>query len=251
MTIIVVTNTSGNSGKSTLAKHWLKPRMGQGVHCISMFHEETAAPKGFADQEVHKRSATEDVAIRIYGGMADTSLLIDMGSSRVNEINRFWGQVDGLHKRVDHFVLPFQVTQKSITDTISSAFTLLEMGVDAHKIVLVPNMIRTTSEIECKTFKTLIARPVEDNELSLIATPIRYHPFFDAVQFHDCTSRQVAAYHVPRLSIDATADAIAERAEILAFRRLARIAEKNLEQAYADLMKLTPSPLRHEHPMAA
>jgi hypothetical protein len=140
MSKIVVTNFSGNAGKSTISRHLLAPRMNNAtvipVESINSDGSDDVAIKGRQFAELMEALAVMDNAV------------VDVGASNVED---FLGQMKdyrGSHEDFDYFVVPTVPKKKQIRDTIATIDTLAEIGVPADKIRVVFNMVDRDEDVE-------------------------------------------------------------------------------------------------------
>lgn len=236
MTIIVITNNTGNCGKSTLAKHLLKPRMGDSVSCIAYGHSRNAKPQAYADFCFDGRSAEDEVAARIFHDSAmKRNLLIDVGSSDMRNVNRMWDAFDSLHKRVDVYLVPCMPDPKQVADTITSIDTLLKRGVEASKIVVVRNNFNESDFFQRDAYKA-IEEDSGRGGYKMIKTPVFSNGILGLVNRYSESLRDYANF---KLSAPSTAQTekdhnlICRTFEIVAF---ARRAENNLNLVYTELV---------------
>ena len=99
---VAVMNFSGNVGKTTVAGHLLKPRMGN----APIFSIESINAGADADGlEVEKMKGKK------FGELVDEimpmdSAIIDVGASNVEDFLKLMQQYDGSHEEFDFFVIP-------------------------------------------------------------------------------------------------------------------------------------------------
>ena len=127
-----VINYSGNVGKSTLARHFLAPRMNTNVIAV-----ETINSDGTDDEAIKGKQFGE--LIEALGVL--NAAVIDVGSSNVEEFVAQMKTYRGSHEDFDFFVVPTVPKTKQLRDTISTIEALAEIGVPAKKIRLVFNMV--------------------------------------------------------------------------------------------------------------
>lgn len=167
---IVISNRSGNTGKSTLAKHWLKPRMGAGTFCVAVEGRNTTL-KAYADQTIrHTGSSLYDTLepILIRCRADEIPLLIDVGSSCEKRVSDFLSPV---HNFVDLFVVPAMPDVKQIGDTREHVAYLLDEGVAPERIVVVPNNVNLDPTYDAEKFAPIVMDSI-DRGFTVLDFPI-------------------------------------------------------------------------------
>lgn len=138
---IAVLSFSGNVGKSTVARHVLKPRMNDcdiiAVETINADeHDEAGRVKGREFGNVLEAMAMLD------------DVVVDIGASNIEALILQMKQYRGSHEDFDFFVIPTTPAKKQQRDTISTIDALAELGVPAKKIRLLFNMVEVDEVIE-------------------------------------------------------------------------------------------------------
>lgn len=137
---IVIMNLSGNTGKTTLARHLFAPKMN--AKRISI--EDVNAGDGEADVEISSLRFKQLAAELNY---ADDSAnyVIDIGASNAKLMLNNFDQLSTTTDAIDFWVIPVIQTTKQRIDSLNTVTKLIEIGVDVEKIILLPNKI---SEVE-------------------------------------------------------------------------------------------------------
>lgn len=141
---IAVINFSGNVGKTTVAGHLLKPRMGD----AKIFSVETLNTDGAADGlEVEKMRGKQ------FGNlqeelMTTDNVIVDVGSSNVESFLKMMMQFDGSHQEFDYFVVPVVSARKQQADTINTIRALSKLGIPKIKIRLVFNNVDVDESVD-------------------------------------------------------------------------------------------------------
>ncbi len=137
---VLVTNLSGNVGKSTLAHHLLSPRMND-AKVISV---ESINSDGTEDETIRGKQFGEVLEVLpIYD-----DLIVDVGASNIEDLLKMMRQYRGSHEDFDYFVIPTTKEAKQMRDTISTIDALSELKVPAKKIRLVFNMVEPEDNVE-------------------------------------------------------------------------------------------------------
>jgi hypothetical protein len=233
---VAVMNFSGNVGKTTVAGHLLKPRMGD----AQIFSIESINAGADADGlEVEKMKGKK------FGELVDElmpldSAIIDVGASNVEDFLKLMQQYDGSHEEFDYFVVPVVKEKKVQSDTVNTIRALHQLGIDKKKIRMVFNKVEVDDSVEDE-FAALFG--LAQSEKSFIAKP-------EAVIYANEVFERLKA--VGRSLGDITADETDYRAKLrqttdedekelcirmVALKRLAITANKNLDDVFKVLFK--------------
>lgn len=136
---MAVINFSGNVGKSTVARHLLKPRI-PGAEVITI--ESINADEG-ASQALRGRQFGE---LQEYLQLAD-SVIVDIGASNVEDLLSSMKRYRGSHGDFDHFIVPTVPALKQQKDTIATLVELARLGVPASKVHVVFNMVEDGQDV--------------------------------------------------------------------------------------------------------
>jgi hypothetical protein len=233
---VAVMNFSGNVGKTTVAGHLLKPRMGD----AQIFSIESINAGADADGlEVEKMKGKK------FGELVDElmpldSAIIDVGASNVEDFLKLMQQYDGSHEEFDYFVVPVVKEKKVQSDTVNTIRALHKLGIDKKKIRMVFNKVEVDDSVEDE-FAALFG--LAQSEKSFIAKP-------EAVIYANEVFERLKA--VGRSLGDITADETDYRTKLrqttdedekelcirmVALKRLAITANKNLDDVFKVLFK--------------
>ena len=135
---IAVLNFSGNVGKSTISRHLLSPRLNN-ARVISV---ESINDNGASEASIRGKQ---------YGELSEAlavldDVVVDIGSSNVEELMHRMKQFHGSHDDFDFFVVPTISKVKVQRDTVATIEELAETGVPPSKIRLVFNMVEHDEE---------------------------------------------------------------------------------------------------------
>jgi hypothetical protein len=155
---IAVLNFSGNVGKSTISQHLLSPRL----HDARIISVESINDDGTGQTTVRGKQ---------YGEISEAlaclnTVVVDVGSSNVEEFMHRMKQFRGSHEDFDFFVIPTVATLKVQRDTVSTIEALADAGVPQHKIRLVFNMVEHDVDPE-REFAGLIDYHKQDQKFAL------------------------------------------------------------------------------------
>ncbi len=134
---VAVLNFSGNVGKTTVAAHLLKPRMGN----APIYSVESINAGADADGvDVEKMKGKK------FGALVDEIMplhaaIIDVGASNVEDFMKLMQQYDGSHEEFDYFLVPVIKEKKVQADTVNTIRSLQKLGIDKKKIRMVFNKV--------------------------------------------------------------------------------------------------------------
>lgn len=233
---VAIINYSGNVGKTTVAGHLLKPRMGD----APIFSIESINAGADADGlEVEKMKGKK------FGALVDElmpldSAIIDVGASNVEDFLMLMQQYDGSHEEFDFFVVPVVKEKKVQADTVNTIRALQKLGVEKKKIRLVFNKAEMDESV-ADEYASLVGYAAADKAFVL-------HP--DAIIYSNEVYERLKA--VGKSLGDITADQTDYRAQLrqakdedekamciqmVSLKRLAVTANKNLDDVFKVMFK--------------
>lgn len=233
---VAVMNFSGNVGKTTVAGHLLKPRMGN----APIFSIESINAGADADGlEVEKMKGKK------FGELVDElmpidSAIIDVGASNVEDFLKLMQQYDGSHEEFDFFVVPVVKEKKVQADTVNTIRALQKLGIEKKKIRIVFNKVEIDDSVDDE-FAALFG--LAESEKSFVVRR-------EAVIYSNEVFERLKA--VGKSLGDITSDDTDYRAQLrqatdedekemcvkmVALKRLAVTANKNLDDVFKALLK--------------
>lgn len=233
---VAVINYSGNVGKTTVAGHLLKPRMGD----APIFSIESINAGADSDGlEVEKMKGKK------FGALVDElmpldSAIIDVGASNVEDFLMLMQQYDGSHEEFDFFVVPVVKEKKVQADTVNTIRALQKLGIEKKKIRLVFNKAEMDESVTDE-YASLVGYAAADKAFVL-------HP--DAIIYSNEVYERLKA--VGKSLGDITADQTDYRAQLrhakdedekamciqmVSLKRLAVTANKNLDDVFKVMFK--------------
>jgi hypothetical protein len=229
---ILIANYSGNVGKSTIAKELLSPRIK-----ASMVSIETVNSGGDPD--------AVEISHRAFSGLSEQlafmddaeHIVVDVGSSNIEGVLEEMQRLDGSHDDVDLWVVPTTPDSKQMNDTVRFAKTLIEMGVDKSRIVVVKNKADSrTSDDSAFGGLTLALQKVG---VTVVKTPIYDDKVYqDASRLKMKIASLAAEDQTNWRDAGRAAETEAERVKagrMLSAVRGAGRANKNLDAVFAEL----------------
>src|SRR5579871_3704278 len=137
---VVVTNFSGNVGKSMIANQLLAPRLGDAtVIAVESINEDEAnneTVRGTQFRALQRHLAKLPNAV------------VDVGASNVESFMQQLSEFEGAQEDFDYFVVPCTPMRKQLRDTISTIEALHGAGVEPERIVVVFNMVSHDAPVE-------------------------------------------------------------------------------------------------------
>lgn len=133
MTKIAVVNFSGNVGKSTLTKHLLAPRLPK-CEVIQVESINTTNVDGEKVSGKHFKKVIEEIALH-------QNVVVDVGSSNVEQAFAALKDLDDAHEDFDYFVVPCVPGDKQQNDTLELLTQLQEFGIPGSKIKVILNYV--------------------------------------------------------------------------------------------------------------
>lgn len=233
---VAVINFSGNVGKSTVAAHLLKPRLGDApIFSIESINLDASADGVTVEKIRGKRFV--DLQKQL---IALDHAVIDVGASNVEEFLRLMEQYEGSHSDFDYFVVPAVKEKKQIADTINTIHALTRIGIQKPKIRVLLNKVDAEEDVR-PDFASLFGLAVLND--SFIINPA-------AVIYSNDVFEEIKT--IGKSLSDVTNDATDYRAKVretndpdekdffitmVGIKRLAITANRNLDAAYAALFQ--------------
>ena len=228
---VVVMNFSGNVGKTTVAGHLLKPRMGNApIFSIESINVDASADG--LDVEKMKGKKYGDLVQEL---MKLDDAIIDVGASNVEEFIKLMQQYDSSHEKFDYFVIPVVKEKKQQADTINTIQALKRLGIPKNKIRVVFNKAEVDDAIE-EEFQSILG--YANMEKSFLANPkavIHVNEVFERMKevgksLGDITADETDYRAKLRVAKD---DAEKDHCvRMVALKRLGVTANKNLDAAF-------------------
>ena len=133
---VVVINLSGNTGKTTLTKHMFTPLL----KATRISIEDTNAGDGTPDLEISS-TKFKKLAAELNTADDDVNFVVDVGASNAKAMIANFDALSSTTEMIDCWVIPATPSSKQIVDSLRTAEALKELGIDAKKIVLLPNNV--------------------------------------------------------------------------------------------------------------
>lgn len=235
MSKIAVVNFSGNTGKTTIADQLLTPRMNAprfAIETINAGASDTLAEierlKGRQFGELQEWLMTESTAV------------VDVGASNVEDFFKFMAQFSGSHEEFDYFLVPTVSEKKQQADTINTIKTLAALGVPAKRILVIFNKVPIDDADDLRqTFSALFGFHELERKFTLKPEAVIYaNEMFERLRSLKKNISEVVQDTTPYRSQlkDAKTEQDREHAiRMVSVQRLAKSAWKNLDDVYAVL----------------
>ena len=149
---IMVLNSSGNVGKSTISRELLYPRFEDAK--IVEVETVNKGSKELGHLRVSQFKSGDDFAELYMMLLEPGDLIVDVGASNIAP---FWEQMSdfaGVETLFDLFVVPTVAADKEMTDSFKTILFLRAQGISDEKIKVVFNRVKTSVENE---FAVLLA----------------------------------------------------------------------------------------------
>lgn len=228
---VAVLNFSGNVGKTTVAAHLLKPRMGD----APIFSVESLNLDASADGiEVEKLRGKKFGELQGQLMRLD-SAIIDVGASNVEEFLKLMQQYDGSHEEFDFFIVPVVKEKKQQADTVNTIRALAAIGIPRAKIRMLFNKVEVDDTVT-DDFAPLFGLAEVEKSFTLNPAAVVYsNEVFEKLKavgksLGDITSDPVD--YRARLREVTDEDDKEHCVQMVALKRLAVTANKNLDDAY-------------------
>lgn len=229
---VLVTNLSGNVGKSTLAHHLLSPRMND-AKVISV---ESINSDGTEDETIRGKQFGEVLEVLpIYD-----DLIVDVGASNIEDLLKMMRQYRGSHEDFDYFVIPTTKEAKQMRDTISTIDALSELKVPAKKIRLVFNMVEPEDNVE-QIFAGLFAYQEHEKKFVINSNAVLYNnAVFTKLKESNKTIKEVLSDETDYKALLAQATTTADKVELsrqISLKRLCSGVIEELDYVFKVLFK--------------
>lgn len=228
---IAVVNYSGNVGKTMLSKHVLTPKLNARRITVESINSGAEG----ADAEI-KANQYQDLALDLSIADDAENYVVDIGSSNIEAVIQQLRSMEGSSGDFDYFVLPCTPDAKQQVDTLATITTLIGLGVDKGRLVVVLNRVADVAAIE-NDFAAVIAG-AKTGMYRLSPVPILESDVYDRTK--DLPES------IPDLAADATDYRALAHGELdrikrldlghkLITQRMARSAAANLDEVWTAL----------------
>jgi len=168
---IFILNSSGNVGKSLLARELFYPRF-EDARILEIETVNSGSAK-FTNLNIDKFKATDDFS-EIYMKILETeNVIVDVGASN---LSAFWEAISefaGVGDLFDIFVVPSRSTEKIQTDTYKTIDFLRSEGIEDERIKVIFNDVQKSVESE---FEVILNAPFPfDTDLSIMSNVSLYN----------------------------------------------------------------------------
>lgn len=233
---VAVMNFSGNVGKTTVAGHLLKPRMGD-AQIFSIESINSGADADGLDVEKMKGKKFGELVDEL---MQRDSAIIDIGASNVEDFLKLMQQYDGSHEEFDFFVIPVVKEKKVQADTVNTIRALQKLGIEKKRIRMVFNKVEVDDSIPDE-FAALFG--LAESEKSFVVKPdaaIYSNEVFERLKAVGKSLGEITSDETDYRAKLKTASDDDEKelcVRMVALKRLAVTANKNLDDVFKALFK--------------
>lgn len=227
---IAVINVSGNVGKSTLSKHLLSPRLNCEVLPIETINAD-------GSEQMMLNGKQFDMMMDLMS--LQNSMIVDVGSSNVEEFLQQMKNYSGSHEDFDLYVIPTVPDKKQQRDTIKTITLLHTLGVESQRIRVLFNMVESKMDVK-STFEGIfdLMRMYPALRISE-ALVIHENDLFDKLHKADATIDSVLQDTTDFKELIAITDDKEEKLQLsrrLAIKRLASGVKNEFDQVFATLI---------------
>lgn len=233
---VAVLNFSGNVGKTTVAGHLLKPRMGDApIYSIESIN--TGADADGLDVEKMRGKKFGELVDEL---MPLDMAIVDVGASNVEDFLKLMQQFDGSHEEFDFFLVPVVKEKKVQADTVNTIRALQKLGIEKKRIRLVFNKVEV-DEAVADEFAALFG--LAEAEKSFTVKPeatIYANEVFERLKAVGKSLGEISADEIDyraRLRRASDEDEKELCVRMVALKRLAVTANKNLDDVFKVLFK--------------
>lgn len=172
---VALINFSGNVGKTTLAYHLFKPRLNN-AYLVGV---ETINDAGdFYDSKVKAK----DFSLIQDELLLNENMILDIGSSNVEQTLIEMKKYKGSHEDIDFFVIPVTPELKQQIDSFNTAKFLTDLGIPKAKIKFIFNQVPSDTPIK-ETFDSILTACSKYGFTNLSKIPVIYeNEFFDNIE---------------------------------------------------------------------
>jgi hypothetical protein len=233
---VAVLNFSGNVGKTTVAAHLLKPRMGN--------------PPIFSIESINAGADGEGVDVekmrgKKFGDLLDevmpmTAAIVDVGASNVEDFLQLMQRYGGSHTEFDCYVIPVVKEKKVQMDTVNTIRALQKIGIDKHRIRVVFNKLES-DELVSDDFPMLVGLAEAEKSFTLNPHAVIYvNEVFERLRSVGKSLSSVVAdqrNYREELRTAKSEDDKDRCLRMIAVKRLSTTANTNLDDVFEALFK--------------
>lgn len=224
---IMILNFSGNVGKSTLAKYLFEPRL---PNC-KVYSVESVNENEHEEENIRGNS----LGIILDDMVNHDNCLLDIGSSNSETVISLLSKYRNAHEDFDAFVIPVIDKKKVISDSLSTARELIQMGVPADKIIIILNQIDIDTDIAVSFYELKMEDGITlsfDEELQ-----IPTHDFFGRIagtgkDLLDITSDEKDYAKIVRETPKNDVENLSNAVLMRALQRLAASLNEDFDEAF-------------------
>ena len=229
---VLVSNLSGNVGKTLTAKYLLSPRMGN----APIYSVESINSDG---------SESDLIRGKQYGELLEALSLVedavvDVGASNIEEFIKLMKQYRGSHEDFDFIVIPTVGSTKQMRDTIATIEALSEIGIPAKKLRVVFNMIDIDETPE-RVFSGLFSYHEKEHKFTLRQNAvIRFNELYEKIKGDNRTIEDIITDQTDlkeKIKLATTQDEKLDISREIGIKRLAAGVSEELDYVFKALFK--------------
>ena len=161
----VIMNLSGNTGKSTLARHMLTPLLNAKLCTI----EDVNQGDGTVDIEISGKQFNA-LASQLNIADDDENFVVDIGASNAKYMLDKFAELSLTTELIDCWLIPVTPHSKQNIDSIRTALALVNCGVPHGKIVLFANNVSDVDTFEIDFKPMLLLKKAKPSERFVVCS---------------------------------------------------------------------------------
>lgn len=224
---IALLNFSGNVGKTTIATSLLMPRLPNTPYLAIETINDGAAGE--------KQVAAEDYGALLDDLVFEDNMVVDIGSSNVENTLKKIQQYADSHEEFDYFLIPTIPGVKWQVDTKSTIVELSKMGIKPNKIRLVFNFVTNQNKLD-DDFEMVIDA-AKRAKIRIPTVGIETNEVYEKLKLLNLSMDDLLKDTDLRAKARTETD-VTKKREMIAkmnLQRLAMTAKKNLDEVFKDL----------------
>lgn len=233
---VAVISMVGNIGKSTLAANMLMPRLKN--------------PKFFSVETINSGAEMDGVEVekmkgKHFGELTDEIMrlddaIVDVGTTNFDDFVKLMQQFSGSQEEFDYFIVPVVKDEKSQRDTVKTLRKLKALGVDKKRVRVIFNQVEVDDDVE-HDFAAIFGLCESEKCATASKNAVVYkNEIFDRIKSIGkplgAISEDQTDYRA-KLREAKTDEEKDEAITMIQLKRLAVSANKNLDDAFAALLK--------------
>lgn len=233
---IAVLSMVGNVGKSTISANMFMPRM--------------KSPKFFSIETLNSGAEMDGVEVekmhgKKFGALTDELMLIDdaiidVGATNFGDFAKLMQQFSGSQEEFDYFIVPVVKDEKSQRDTIKTILQLKALGIEKKRIRVLFNQVDLDDDLNNDFAAIFRFCEMEKCAIANKNAVIYRNEVFDRIKSVGMPLGEISLDETDYRAQLRAAQTDEEKSiaiEMIQLKRLAISANKNLDDAFAAVLK--------------